>query len=40
VEGIKRFDLSNPADRAFLYGGYKVYLTERGEYHHHEGEDH
>ena len=40
VEGIKRFDLSNPADRAFLYGGYKVYLPERGEYHHHEGEDH
>ncbi len=39
VEGIKRFDLANPADRAFLYGGYKVYVPERGEYHHHEGED-
>ncbi len=39
VEGVKRFDFSNPADRAFLYGGYKVYVPERGEYHHHEGEE-
>ena len=25
VEGVKRFDLSNPADKAFAVGGYKVY---------------
>jgi imidazolonepropionase-like amidohydrolase len=25
VEGVKRFDLSNPADKAFAVGGYQVY---------------
>jgi imidazolonepropionase-like amidohydrolase len=25
VEGVKRFDLSNPADKAFATGGYQVY---------------
>lgn len=39
VEGIKRFDLANPADKAFLLGGFKVYDSDRGEFHHHEGED-
>jgi imidazolonepropionase-like amidohydrolase len=28
VEGIKRFDLSDPADRAYATGGYKVYRTQ------------
>lgn len=27
VEGVKRFDLSNPADAAFATGGYQVYRT-------------
>ncbi len=39
VEGVKRFDFNNPADKAFAVGGYKVYDAERGELHHHEGED-
>lgn len=38
VEGIKRFDLTNPKDKAFLTGGYDVYSPIRGEFHHHEGE--
>lgn len=40
VEGIKRFDLSNPADKAFLTGGYDVYSPIRSEFHHHEDDDH
>ncbi|MBU3714627.1 MAG: amidohydrolase family protein [Ferruginibacter sp.] len=40
VEGIKRFDLSNPADKAFLLGGYNVYSNDRAEYHHHKNDDH
>ena len=36
VEGVKRFDLSDPKDKAFATGGYKVYDSERGELHHHE----
>jgi imidazolonepropionase-like amidohydrolase len=40
VEGVKRFDFNNPADKAFAVGGYKVYDADRGELHHHEGEDH
>ncbi len=38
VEGIKRYDLSNPKDKAFFTGGYDVYSPIRGEFHHHEGE--
>lgn len=38
VEGQKRWDISNPADKAFLLGGYGVYSNDRGEYHHH-GDD-
>ncbi len=33
VEGIKRFDLSNPKDKAFLLGGYDVYSSTRTEIH-------
>ncbi len=40
VEGIKRYDISNPADKAFWTGGYGVYSTDRGEFHHHTDEDH
>lgn len=36
VEGIKRFDLSDPEDREYATGGYKVF---RGEYHDHHGND-
>ena len=36
VEGSKRYDISNPSDRAFLTGGYDVYSPNRTEYHHHE----
>lgn len=36
VEGIRRYDISNPADRAFLTGGYDVYSPNRSEYHHHD----
>ena len=39
VEGIKRWDISRPADKAFLFGGYDVYSPIRGEFHHHEDED-
>jgi imidazolonepropionase-like amidohydrolase len=38
VEGKKRWDISNPADKAFLLGGYDVYSNDRGEFHHH-GDD-
>lgn len=38
VEGKKRYDLSNPRDKAFFTGGYDVYSPIRGEFHHHEGE--
>ena len=38
VEGNKRYDLSNPRDKAFFTGGYDVYSPIRGEFHHHEGE--
>ncbi len=38
VEGNKRFDITNPRDKAFLTGGYDVYSPIRGEFHHHEGE--
>jgi len=40
VEGVKRFDLSNPADKAFLLGGYDVYSPIRSEFHHHTDDDH
>jgi len=39
VEGIKRWDISRPADKAFLFGGYDVYSPIRGEFHHHLDED-
>jgi len=39
VEGMKRFDLTKPEDRAFLQGGYGVYSSERGEFHHHKNDD-
>ena len=39
VEGKKRYDFNYPADKAFFTGGYGVYSTERGEYHHHDGEE-
>lgn len=39
VEGQKRWDITIPADRAFLLGGYGVYSSDRGEYHHHGDED-
>ena len=39
VEGIKRWDISNPADKAFLFGGYQVYSPDRGEFHHHGDEE-
>jgi imidazolonepropionase-like amidohydrolase len=35
VEGIKRWDISKPADKAFLNGGYDVYSPIRSEFHHH-----
>ena len=38
VEGSKRYDIENPADKAFLTGGYGVYSSDRGEFHHH-GDD-
>lgn len=40
VEGIKRWDINNPKDKAFLTGGYDVYSPIRGEFHHHEGDEH
>jgi len=39
VEGIKRWDIQNPADKAFRTGGNGVYSSERGEFHHHEKEE-
>ncbi|MFT3909529.1 MAG: amidohydrolase family protein [Ferruginibacter sp.] len=39
VEGFKRYDISNPNDKAFLTGGYGVYSPDRSEYHHDHGED-
>lgn len=39
VEGTKRWDISIPKDKAFLVGGYGVYSADRGEFHHHEGEE-
>jgi imidazolonepropionase-like amidohydrolase len=38
VEGLKRYDISNPADKAFLLGGFGVYSTDRSEFHHHGDE--
>lgn len=38
VDGKKRYDISNPADKAFLVGGYKVYDTDREEYQNHDDE--
>jgi imidazolonepropionase-like amidohydrolase len=35
VEGMKRFDLSDPADKAFASGGFGVYNADRGELHQH-----
>jgi imidazolonepropionase-like amidohydrolase len=31
VEGVKRFDRSDPADKAFAVGGYKIYTPESSE---------
>ena len=31
VEGLKRFDRSDPVDRAFAVGGYKIYTPESNE---------
>lgn len=39
VEGEKRYDISNPADKAFLTGGYGVYSYDRSEFHHHGDEE-
>jgi len=39
VEGIKRWDIYIPKDKAFLTGGYDVYSPIRGEFHHHQGDD-
>jgi imidazolonepropionase-like amidohydrolase len=39
VEGIKRFDYSLPADKAFAVGGYRVYSPDRTEFHQHDGEE-
>ena len=38
VEGIKRYDISIAADKAFLTGGYEVYSPDRSEYHSHGDE--
>ncbi len=40
VEGKKRFDISNPAQKGWLTGGFEVYSPDRGEFHHHVDEDH
>jgi imidazolonepropionase-like amidohydrolase len=40
VEGKKRYDISIPADKAYLTGGYGVYSPDRSEFHHHVDEDH
>lgn len=39
VEGIKRWDISNPKDKAFLTGGYDVYSSTRMELHDDGGDD-
>ena len=39
VEGVKRWDIDNPADKAFRTGGNGVYSSDRGEFHHHEKEE-
>ena len=39
VEGNKRWDISIPADKAFLTGGYDVFSPIRTEFHQHEGEE-
>lgn len=39
VEGNKRWDINNPADKAFLFGGYQVYSPDRGEFYHHGDEE-
>lgn len=39
VEGVKRWDINIPADKAFLLGGYGVYSSDRGEFHHHGDDD-
>jgi len=39
VEGEKRYDISNPADKAFLTGGHGVYSYDRSEFHHHGDEE-
>ncbi len=39
VEGKKRFDISNPSDKAYWTGGYGVYSPDRAEFHHHVDED-
>ena len=39
VEGEKRYDIGNPADKAFLTGGYGVYSYDRSEFHHHGDEE-
>jgi imidazolonepropionase-like amidohydrolase len=36
VEGVKRFDIAIPADRAFAIGGYGVFSPERAEHHAHK----
>jgi imidazolonepropionase-like amidohydrolase len=39
VEGVLRWNINNPADKAFLYGGYQVYGADRGEFHQHGDEE-
>ncbi|HYG20997.1 MAG TPA: amidohydrolase family protein [Ohtaekwangia sp.] len=36
VEGVKRFDITIPADRAFAMGGYGVFSPDRAEHHAHK----
>ncbi len=36
VEGVKRFDLSNPNDKAFATGGYGIYRNMLHIHHHHD----
>lgn len=38
VDGVKRFDISRPQDKALLLGGYDVYSPIRAENHHHDNE--
>ncbi len=39
VEGNKRFDRSNPSDKAYAVGGYQVYSNDRTELTHHDLDD-